>query len=194
MSKANELRSLLLSKEKNEIDCGKYLDHAVTYLLPKTPFSNIVTHREERSVFGSSDFIIAANFRGDTGKPERIAYIWEIKAPQCYLMTSDSNKTRFKPTTDLYKAENQLIHYVHEAKNNGVFRDKFGVGATGEVCAGGIIIGTDESIVSPTEKNSEELAQASLNIRKEYLYRSTNLRIMTWSRILDWIESKEKTR
>ena len=42
------------------------------------------------------------------------ASIWELKAPQCYLMEFDESGPRCRPTLDLIKAENQLLHYGHE--------------------------------------------------------------------------------
>ena len=164
------------------------------YLLARTPITIFDVRREDRSFFGSSDFVISAVFKADTGQDERAAYIWEVKAPQCNLMMPDDNANRFRPTTDLVKAENQLIHYVEEATFNGSFRDRFRIGSTDKIYAAGIIIGTDERLVSSSEQSRIELARTSLSIRKKHLYRSENIRVLTWDRILDYLAETEQIR
>ena len=183
------LEELVLSEDGHkEIECGRFLKHVLGRLLNRTPIAIISVNFEDRNYFGSSDLTVSAKFKGDAGREETIAYIWEIKAPQCYLMTPDGNQRRFCPTSDFYKAENQLIHYVHEARHNNIFRDRFKVGATGKVSAGGIIIGRDDKITRLEYRNYTERAHDSLDIRRSMLHQSEGFRILTWTRILEFMQ------
>lgn len=189
-----ELADLLkVENQHNEIACGAYLQFALPLLLARTPIEIIKMEREERSFFGASDFVVSAKFRRDAGGTETAAYIWEVKSAQCCIMTKDENNNRYAPSKDLYKAENQLIHYLHDATNNGAFRDRYGVGATGPVYAGGIIIGTDARVVAKGARQDPAKALDSLTLRRRYLYRHEQIRVLTWDDIMHYLAPTQST-
>src|SRR3712207_1472707 len=97
------------SRSHRERECQQYLIYAAKLLLPNSP-TEIVAVTEERNYFGRSDFVIGADIRDGTNRIARHAFIWELKAPQCYLFEMDTNN-RCRPTDDFLDGENQLLHY-----------------------------------------------------------------------------------
>lgn len=170
----------------NEIECGGYLIHAAPFLVPVTS-DNISTEREDRNYFGSSDFIVCGTFVGDQMNETRCAYIWELKAPQCFLFERDDNKNRFRPTLDYLKAENQLLHYYRQAIYDDGFRRRFKVMDTREIRIGGIIIGRSDRMARNVEPRDEVNIAIAQRVRKEYLYKTQNIRVLTWDKILSYL-------
>lgn len=177
------------SNSQTEIECAKYLHFAAGYLLPQTP-ENINFAREDRHYYGSTDFVLAAKLRNDALAEETVAYIWELKAPQCFLFEYDDNNNRCRPTKDLIKAENQLLHYLDQAIGDQSFRVRFGVMETKNIRAGGIIIGrsTDKLLKSIRDDGDKFKAQKALEVRRSYFYLQNNIRVITWDRILDFVK------
>ena len=178
----------LVNKEgvHNELECGGYLHHAIDFLLPSTAIErNFV--REDRNFFGSSDFVISARIIDDASADVQCAYIWELKAPQCYLLEKDENRNRFRPTLDLVKAENQLLHYYQEAIDNDGFRQRFRVMDRGNIRLGGIIIGRSDKIARSFEDRDKTNMETALKVRKEYFYASRGIRLFNWDRLLTFI-------
>ncbi|MGI3128736.1 hypothetical protein [Nitratireductor sp. PBL-C9] len=170
---------------KRELQCRSYLVHAEHLLIEKT-LRSTVQHIEVRSYMGDADLILAADVLNDTGQSERVAFLWELKAPQCHLFEYDDNKHRCRPTLDLVKAENQLLHYVDEAVANENVRNRLGVPLRANIRPGGIIIGTQKSLLrAPKNARDIEKAATALRLRQERFYSAQGIRILLWDRVLD---------
>lgn len=179
-----ELEALVNGNQKDEVRCGELLAKAPEFLF-RDSAAEIDTLLEDRSYFGDSDIIVAADVRTGMNRTVRVAYIWELKAPQCFLMESDENKNRYRPTKDLIKAENQLLHYSYYAAADGRLRERLKVVEGSKIQPGGIIIGRSSGIATGvTSKGDAERAQTSLSIREEYFYSKNNIRILTWDYVL----------
>jgi uncharacterized protein with HEPN domain len=141
---------------------------------------------EYRSNNGDSDYIISANIRDDCGVNIVRAYVWELKAPQCYIFEKD-NENRLRPSKDLISAENQLLHYVHECKGNAQFREEFRVTHPDNVYFGGIIIGSNSKQVNGdyNQEKKNMLYEKAARIRAEYFYKKIGIRLVTWDTVLD---------
>ena len=177
------------TKRKNEVECGAFLQHAANFLSWKTPIRVVRTLREDRAHYGNSDFIVVADLKSGTGRTERHAVIWEVKAPQCFLMERDDNNTRCRPTKDLIKAENQLLHYVHELQSNNDFRERHEVIHRDNIRVGGIIIGRDAKLISGEEGGLfDDVARHSLMIRHSHFYDKAGIAVFTWDRIAEYLK------
>ncbi len=168
-----------------ERQCGAYLPHAADWLCPVTPQAVISVLQEDRTHYGDSDCTVVAEWQNGRGKVDRYAVVWEVKAPQCLLMEIDENRQRFRPTKDLIKAENQLLHYYYyEISNSDAFRERHGIISRELVKLGGIIIGRDGRIASMRpDANQEKLADMSLTIRSRLFYEKTGFHLRTWDSI-----------
>lgn len=166
-----------------ELECQPYLKHAAGLLLPH-PATQITNVMEDRSYFGRTDLVIAADLLDGTNHTARHAYIFELKAPQCRLFQADT-RNRCKPTKEFLEAENQLLHYFHEAAGNGRFRQRFDIMDEDNIHIGGIIIGTQERLV----KSGGDFAKArtALSVRKKYLYAKSSIEVFTWDRVADFL-------
>jgi hypothetical protein len=183
MSDYTTLESLVHENGRStELECREYLHLATDLLLPTSPQEIIHLNAEDRNFFGSTDYIICARLYGDTGANERAVSLWEIKAPQAYLMEQDDNKNRYRPTKELYKAENQLIHYWYHARNDGTFRQRFGLTSDSQVKLGGIVIGRFDRITR--DEPRRDAAQLSLDIRRSTLYQPHGIKVYVWDRLL----------
>jgi Domain of unknown function (DUF4263) len=166
-----------------ERECQRYLKYAAKFLVPGTS-TGIVSVPEDPNFFGKTDFVIGAELRNGLGRCARHAYIWELKAPQCYLFEQDT-KHRCRPTAEFLQAENQLLHYFHEASGNGRFRERMGVIDQDNIHMGGIVIGTNERILRGSD--GFEQAYTALTVREKYFYRASAIRVLTWDEILEFL-------
>jgi len=172
----------------HELGCRPYLEHAEHLLVQRT-LRSTARFTEIRSYVGDADLVVVAEITNDNGSPETWAYFWELKAPQCFLFEYDDSKNRCRPTADLVKAENQLLHYVDEAVANENTRKRLGVMDSKNIRPGGIIIGTTDTMLrSPRDKNDVTKALAALQLRRERLYRAENIRIVTWDNVLEEVK------
>ena len=171
--------------QQTELECGNYLHYAAAALLPTTPVSTD-TVREDRNFFGSSDFIVTAKIRDGLNHVHNYAYVWEIKAPQCFLFERDDNKNRYRPTKDLVKAENQLIHYAYLAQQDDTFRQRFNIMDRRKIMLGGIVIGRSQDRFAKGVSSPADLlnAKTSFSIREAYFYIPNGIRVFTWDTIL----------
>lgn len=170
---------------KRELECGPFLKHAGNLLIQRS-ICSAVTHYEIRSHAGDADLILVAEVQNDIGKKEKVAVHWELKAPQCYLFEYDDNKNRCRPTKDLIKAENQLLHYVEESFANDLTRTMLGVQNRSDIRPGGIIIGTKDTMLrSPKCARDVYKAELALRLRSERLYQAQGIRVLLWDRVLD---------
>lgn len=175
---------------KHELACRPYLEHA-DHLLVRRPLRNTARFVEIRSYVGDADLVVVAEITNDNREPETWAYFWELKAPQCFLFEYDDNQNRCRPTTDLVKAENQLLHYVDEAVANENTRKRLGVMDSKNIRPGGIIIGTTKTLLrAPRGSNDVSKASAALQLRRERLYRAEDIRVVTWDLVLDEVKPR----
>ncbi|TGV08756.1 DUF4263 domain-containing protein [Mesorhizobium sp. M8A.F.Ca.ET.173.01.1.1] len=181
----DELAQLCNAANKNEVRCMELLASAPGYLVQGTIVSvNALT--EIRSFFGDSDLTVTADIRDDGNSIRRKAYIWELKAPQCFIMEKDANNNRYRPSMDFIKAENQLIHYAYEAQGNRRFGERLEIMRQSDILIGGIIIGRTDRILRDAQSDGErERAWDSLNIRQRYLHDQHHIRVMTWDTVLE---------
>lgn len=174
---------------QTELECAKYLHFAARFLLPQTPI-NTEFSREDRNYYGSTDFILSAKMKNDAAGEETVAYIWELKAPQCFLFEYDDSNNRCRPTKDFIKAENQLLHYLDQAAGDQSFRVRFGVMETKNIRGGGIIIGKSSGLLKSMRNTKDsQKARKALDLRQKYLYAANGVRIITWDRILEFVQS-----
>jgi hypothetical protein len=177
-------------KTKHELACRPYLEHA-EHLLVRRTLRSTARFTEMRSHVGDADLVVVAEITNDNREPETWAYFWELKAPQCFLFEYDDNRNRCRPTPDLIKAENQLLHYVDEAVANENTRKRLGVMDSKNIRPGGIIIGTTSTMLrAPKDSQDVKKATAALQLRRERLYRAEEIRIVTWDHILEEVKPR----
>ncbi|MCJ7632008.1 hypothetical protein MUP77_06395 [Candidatus Bathyarchaeota archaeon] len=149
---------------------------------------------EYRGHSGDSDYVISGTVRLELGYECVKAYVWELKAPQCYIFEKD-NENRVCPTKDLIRAENQLLHYFHENRGSEEFRKEFSVTHSDDVCLGGIIIGKNSRRVSGEyeEDKRKLLYEKAISIRNKYFYVPNEIRLMTWDNVLENLKARTET-
>lgn len=165
-----------------EMQCGNILKNFAGVLLSHD-HNYSYSSAEIGGMTGRSDLIVVATSTTAAGNPHTCAFVWELKAPQLSPF-STTNRSRANPTEHLCSAENQLLHYVDEYKNNAAFKGRFRVD---NVKAGGIIIGrldnfckNTTSLDSPVAKN---LGDFCLKLRQDHFYRGTDINFYTWTQI-----------
>lgn len=179
------LKDLIECRENRELQCREYLEYVDHLLIKSYPVSLIYKSTEYRGHKGNTDYIISANIQDESGINCVQAYIWELKAPQCYIFTKDTNN-RLMPTRELFSAENQLINYHYELQGDEQFKRKAKVTHSHNVKLGGIIIGSRSTLVSDyySKDRIAELFEEALAIRKHYFYEPNNIRLITWDTVL----------
>ena len=77
---------------QKELECHEYLKSVPEVLLKNKVVIDISGVRcGYATPSGFSDYIVAAEIYADGGYNCRQAYIWELKAPQCYIFEKDTN-------------------------------------------------------------------------------------------------------
>lgn len=180
------LRNHISASENKELECREFLQYAKEALVRDTVINFVYLEKERRGTTGDSDYILSCRVCDETGVESVKAYIWELKAPQCYIFEKDT-ENRLRPTKELIHAENQLLHYYHENKGSEEFRNDFGVTHSDNVLFGGIIIGCHaRKVKGEFEDNKKnKLFEKALIIRKRYIYDPLHIRIIQWDYILD---------
>ncbi len=183
----DELKKLIESDSNKEEQCKKYLIKLENYLFRDKLINKIKIDIEYRGNSGDSDIIISGITEDDLGTQYNEAFIWEAKAPQCFIFKKD-NENRLKPSDDLVKAENQLLHYYLDQKNNQQFLNDFKIQDPKNVKIGGIIIGSSNTKIErkseiPHQRH-ESLFDKMFDTRK-LLYKSENIKLAHWDTILD---------
>ena len=186
---ATKLAKLIADDSWRELDCRPFLSYIADLLCRETPNRLLRVGSEEPTRFGSSDYVVSAEI-SHGGISERVAYVWELKAPQVYLYEMDDNLRRFRPTADLVKAETQLLHYVSEYEDSKGFKEYYDLRPNSRILPAGIIIGRKDNFARIGRKGANDmeldqlaLAQNSHSIREFYLYRVAGIRLKTW----DWV-------
>lgn len=185
-----ELQDLITHAQHKESECKKFLIHARDILVNATPSRYIDQQFEYRGHTGDSDYLVVCATLDETGQECIEAYLWEAKAPQCFLFEPDTN-TRVRPTNDFISAENQLLHYFDELRDSQQFKDEFSITHSDNIKLGGIIIGTRDRLVKPNNysySQATRLARKALRIRKVYLYGDRGIKVLTWDRILEYLK------
>jgi len=186
-TRADQLRDLINKKSYEEKACQEFLPEIALHLVPFRISKEQILNdgREESCRVGNSDFTVSIEVdNGVVGR--RMAYVWEVKAPQYYLFEQDT-ANRLRPTDALYSAENQLLNYVAELSQSPNFKSKFGLtGLIDEVRPGGIIIGRKDLLVKPSTKGAktdEGLGRFAFSTREAYFWGVAGIRVCTW----DWV-------
>lgn len=185
------LKSLIYNDNNKELECREFLHYAKQLLMKETVLNFEYVEKEYRGHSGDSDYVISGTVRLPTGVECVHAYIWELKAPQCYIFEKDT-ENRLRPTKELIHAENQLLHYHYENKGNAQFRQQFGITHPDHVLIGGIIIGSRRTWVKGDFENDKKikLYQLASQIRKIYFYDHFGLKLMTWDSVLEHMYSQ----
>lgn len=181
-----DLEALINSEDNKELECRNYLQFAKELLVRDTVTRFEYVETERRGNSGNPDYVISGHVIDENGIEAVRAYVWELKAPQCYLFKKET-ENRLIPSQELYEAENQLLHYYHELKGSDQFRHEFRVTHPDNVRFGGIIIGTQNRRVSgnfPDVEKRKLLYERAITIRNCYLYDLWHIRIITWDQIL----------
>jgi hypothetical protein len=184
-----KLKSLLASRRRNERACREYLPLA-NELLSKyesNEFKGHVTELPGR--FGPSDYMVRCTCMNVAGQKEDHVYIWEVKAPQCPLFVRET-KMRARPSPDLIKAENQLLHYYADQSGSNSFLQDLQI-PPGHVHLGGIIIGTRWNLMKgELSSQAKTSAARAFELRRKLIYDPANIEVYTWERILDYLINK----
>lgn len=180
------LKELIEAEENKEHECREFLQYAKEALVRNTVLDFVYVETERRGFVGDSDYIISGRVVDETGVESVKAYIWELKAPQCYIFEKD-NENRLRPTKDLIQAENQLLHYYHESKGSDTFRRDFRITHPDNVCFGGIIIGSLNRTARGEyeDEKRNRLIETAFMIRKKYIYEPLTIKIMNWDYVLE---------
>lgn len=188
-----ELLALMENDTPNEIECRKYLSYAKELFVKVTPIKFLAETDEYRGHSGDSDYIIACTACNEAAIQSNQVYIWEVKAPQCYVFEEDI-KNRVKPSKDFISAENQLLHYYEESKNSDQFRSEFEITHPENVYLGGIIIGSKKTLVKSKTYSKDRaylLYRRALELRQRYLYGFSGIKVMIWDAILNHLIEKK---
>ncbi len=179
---ANNLKRNIDDSSNRELGCRSFLEH-VPELLTKESYKEIINIQPEyRGNSGDTDYVISYEIYDEAGLEKKLAYIWELKAPQCPIFVHET-ENRVKPSGDLIKAENQLLHYYNEQKGSEQFRRDFQVMSSEEVKFGGIIIGCQKTKImrgTYTESQINTLYEKALRIRQRYFYDAYGIRLLNW--------------
>jgi len=171
-----------------ERECAEHLSNISHILLPALDELYYVDS-ELNCYSGRADLTIIADRIGPGGQ-RRVAYIWELKAPQLYLFKMET-KSRACPYLHFFEAENQLLHY-HNELAVGSFRDKWKI-SYNDVLLGGIIIGRNDKLVKCKNrekyKNAEVQAKIANDIRINLFYNPNRMDLLTWDQVL-WLAEK----
>jgi len=188
----DELKALIYHRNNKERECRAYLHHAIEILF-EIPGEAVVCDAEYRGHRGDSDYIVSG--RGfESGNFSNQVFIWELKAPQCFVFQADPNSSnRLIPSIDLINAENQLLNYYDELKYSSDFHADFEITHPSNVRIGGIIIGCDRTIIRGEFSETEKIRLYNKALRcRNLLYRYENISLKLWNSILDHLKPPEE--
>jgi len=185
--------SILVQKNDthNEKECGELLKEkeGASILLQGNQYLVFIS-AELRTASGDLDLLIGCDEFHSSGDNRRKLIVWELKAPQLYLFKVE-NTVRACPTTDLYSAENQLLHYHAQLKGNQVEKTRFAIISPEDVELGGIIIGRTDRYVQPSTHLSHEalaMAKTAHDVRENNFYEK-RLKLWTWDQVIFSLEN-----
>jgi Domain of unknown function (DUF4263) len=184
LSLYSELSDLLDKKMASEHQCRKFLhyDKVTEYLCTRTPKYIVARTEEDNGFFGRTDFILTVEYF-DGESERRSAYIWELKSPKSSLFVKETGH-RLRPSADLVSAENQLLHYLYDARRSAAFQQAFGVRDT-QIEYGGIVIGIDKNKLAGGAYKGiwPGIYELGYSIRRDAFYTPNNIRLFTWDNI-----------
>ena len=186
-----DLQRHIDSLENRENECRTFLEHANELLIaPDTPVTFIEVEMERIENLGRSDYLVIAD-AWHNGSCSRRAYLWELKAPQCFIYELDG-ATRLKPSQDFISAENQLLNYYYNLKMNGEFREQYSIVSASDISLGGIIIGCERTKVNGTLTPAQKTGRYNIarNVRDQ-LY-DGRIKIKIWDEIRDHISGPRR--
>jgi hypothetical protein len=188
------LKDLIDSADaQDELECRRYLSYAEEFLFKKDTLKrHLYSEREMPTNMGKSDYVISGIIGNNPCDPGCVrAYVWEFKAPQCFLFRKDT-ENRLSPTKELFEAENQLLNYYHALKFDLTLVNRLQAGHPNNVFIGGIIIGSSERLVQGDLEamKKEVLLKDAYAIRNSYFYQHIGLLLMTWNQVLDYLDKK----
>ena len=169
-----------------EIECGKLLKEIAWVLLSPIDGNPTYVKCEQAISSGRVDMIVVANTYGEGIDRYLQAYVWELKAPQLELFKMET-KDRACPTEHLYGAENQLLHYYENVKQDGMLLKRMEILSRDHVHFGGIIIGRKRNYIKhniKNEQNTISCATQAQAVRNKYFYKK-QVRLWTWDRIIE---------
>jgi hypothetical protein len=188
-----ELRTQVERQDaRTERECGKCLTHIARVLLPTFGVTITYVGQEQKVSTGSVDLIVIADEVRPGNNVRREAFIWELKAPQLHLFQIET-QNRACPTSELIKAENQLLYYHAEVAKSGHLRERWRITSPDHVNFGGIIMGRDDRIVRSQANGSSgalQLASQALEIREQVFYKHNGIELWTWDKVLAIAESQ----
>lgn len=188
-----ELRAIMDETGNRELAARDYIQFAKDLFVDETPLEFFDLRIEYPTTNGDIDLLVPCLLEDDAGIQTRVIYVWEIKSPQTHIFCRDNNN-RVKPTNELTKAENQLLHYFEECKQNQQFRTEFQIVDPENVRLGGILIGKKETLVLPSEKYSEDHKKAlynkASNYRMKHFYRPSGIKLLTWDKVLNQLNDQ----
>jgi len=174
-----------------EQECAKYLIKDASVLLSAKYGIIIYVNCEQICSSGRSDIIVIAEMLEVGGNIKKCAFVWELKAPQLPLFQLETNNQAC-PSSELFMAENQLLHYHGSIANDGQYKNRWGILSSDDVKFGGIIIGRDDAIVKCNKKEitlGKQLAIQALRIRESIFYKTHGISVLTWDWIIKFLES-----
>lgn len=193
----NDLRSLMDEKGHQELTAREYIQYAKELFVHETPLEFRELRTEYRTTNGDIDLIVPCVLEDEAGSKKNVVYVWEVKSPQTSIFCHD-NKNRVKPTNELVKAENQLLHYFEECKLSQQFRTEFAIVDPEDVRLGGILIGKRECLVQDHRNYTVEikiqLYNKARNYREKHFYRASGIKMLTWDRVLNQLSGAPPTR
>jgi hypothetical protein len=192
----NEIEQLRIQVEREgahtERECASHLKNLASVLLPISEGTITYIANEQLCSAGRVDMVVIAEAVTFGGETQPCAYVWELKAPQFHLFFIDTDN-RACPTDELFKAENQLLHYHDSISKDGAFLERWRIVSSDDVKFGGIIMGRDHAIVDPRGRDyalARPLAIQAQHKREVTFYNSHNIRLWTWERVLSLLESQ----
>lgn len=186
-----DLQRLIDDQENRELECRAFLRYAKDLLvLPDIADRFVDVEIERIEYLGRSDYLVVANvFR--SGDRYIRAYLWELKAPQCFIYEEDT-RTRLKPSQDFVDAENQLLNYYYGLKENAIFRQQYEICAASDISLGGIIIGCERTKVRGNYTEAEKISRYNIAKRvKDQLY-DGKIKVRTWDEICSFIGDQRR--
>jgi len=188
-----KLKDLIYKDKHNEVECREYLKYVVSLLVKET-FNEDVTYEQECPQYcGRSDLLIRVKVKDEFDDEKTLAYIWEVKAAQCYIFKTET-KSRLCPSQYLYKAENQLLHYYNGFYNDRNAQIRLGILHPEQIKFGGIIIGRKDKLVENKHEVSDVkgLYNITRPLREKYFY-NDRIKLITWDDILNYLKGKKHT-
>jgi hypothetical protein len=185
-----ELLGHINHAEHRERECAEFLEDVPNLLFKETSVNVTVLEPEYRQHTGDLDCVTIGEVTDESGVNCIRAYVWELKAPQCYVFKEDQhNANRLVPTDSLIQAENQLLNYHDELMGSTRFRGEYGITHPENVRLGGIIIGRlDRTVQGPSDDDRKNrLYESAIRCRNRF-YSSSGIRLMLWNVVLEHLQ------